>query len=162
MTGYPLYENVGEVVQLIEPDAYATDVPCSDNDSGVPVQDAQGILFVLAVGELPTSTNKGTVTVTLKYASDGGYNGSDAGQDSDVWHCTDAAFAEVDSDGENEVYLLDLDLGAKALMDEQGKLYADAQTEGDANDFTLIAIPYGMTYNPSTNENTVVYADYST
>lgn len=160
MAGKPLYEHLGQVIHVLAPDQYATDVATSDNDAGAPIKNADGILFVLSVGELPTATDKGTVDVTLQYSSDG--LSTNVSTSSDVWPATDAVFAQVDSDGENEIYLLDLDLDAKGadLKEEASKIYADFQVVGAQCDFGLIAIPYGVRHNPVSQENTVVHADY--
>jgi len=151
-----LIDEIGEVITLFGPDAYGSDATAaSDGDAGIPIVGMRGILFVLAVGDL---TATGTVTVALNYSSTG--NASDAGTDTDLWHASDAVFAAVDSDGENETYLLWLDLQAKGMADAAGKIFATMSAPPKAGELSLIAIPQMQTSRvPCTNANTVVRAN---
>lgn len=156
MSKMRMTQYIGEVTMVIEPDAYTSAaIAASDNDSGVSIAGMDGVLFILTVGDAAALTS---LDVVINYSSTG--NASDAGVSSDNWASTNALFATVDSDGVNEVYLLDLNIRSKGMSDVAGALFASVAAPSDAVDFGLVAIPYGGTRTvPSTNENTIVVAD---
>jgi len=156
-THVELHDYVGQVITLIAADASTSDgLAASDNDNGVPILGYSNVLFILGVGDLVTGA---TLTPQIQYASTG--TASDAVTSNATMSCTDAVFAAVDSDGDNEVYLLDFNILAHGLSDAAGKLYVsfpagDDTSKGEA---TVIAIPYGGTHHsPVSQENTVVSA----
>jgi hypothetical protein len=109
-------------------------------------------LFVLNVG---TIANSATLDAAVQYSS--------AGSASDVAElsaATDAVFAQMDSDGENEVYLLDLDLLEAGISDADGVLWLAITTTAAGNSdvfFSVNAILYGGNMRlPSTAQNTVL------
>lgn len=146
---------IGEAIMVIEPDAYDSDVAsiaASDNDAGVPIYGVEGVMFILAVGDLSTGD---TLDVAVHYSSTG--NASDAASSATGWTMSDAVFTQVDTDSPNEIWLLNVDINSKGIADAAGKLYAAATVTTDV-DFCVIAIPYGMNRLPCTNENTIVNA----
>jgi hypothetical protein len=148
MGNFHITDKIGEVIQPIDPDAYASDVAFTAA-VGVPIKNALGVLFILSAGDL----TGGTLDASLYYSSTG--TSSDAVGTDAAWESSDAAWAQVTSDGENEVYLLDIITGNKDLSDAAGTLVINVEAVG-ANDFSVVGFPYGMSYSPSTNANTVV------
>lgn len=150
-----LHDYIGEVIQVVEADAYDSDnIAASDNDAGVPIQGFEAVLFILSAGDVGAGAS---AIVQLQYSSTG--NASDAVTSNAGMSCTDAVFATVDTDSPNEVFLLDFRIDQKGISDADGKLYAAVTMVKDV-DLALVAIPYGGTRRwPSTNENTVVVAD---
>lgn len=153
----PLYRWIGDPVMLIEPDAYTSAARTCSNHDGLALVDVDTVLVILAVGDGTTVAGE---TIALYYSCDA--EGSNANATSSIWHSTDATFAAVDSDGVNEVYLLELDVNAKGLPNEAGGYLFAAQTAEapvDALDLCVIAIPTYQTFRyPATNANTVVYS----
>ena len=156
MKNFYLHQQVGTVCMVIEPDAYtsgavAGQLSATDNDTPVPVRDADNILFILQVGDVAADSGADAGQLALAYDSAG------AGSDATVID-TDSYFPSMDSDEPNEVFLLDLDLGGKGLTDDEGKVFVvSTAVLAGAIDFSVIGIPYGMKQLPSTNENTVTF-----
>lgn len=152
-----LHEYVGQIISVIAADASTSDgIAASDNDNGVGIQGYNNVLFILSVGDIVTGA---TATVQIQYSSTG--SASDAATSNTGMSCTDAVFTAVDSDGDNETYLLDFDVVAHGLSDAAGKLYATLAAGDDTSkvELALIAIPYNGTVSlPVSQENTVVEA----
>lgn len=147
-----LHQYVGEIVQVIEPDAYSSGtVAASDNDAGVSIAGMDGVLFIIAMGDAATLTS---LVLQVQYSSTG--SSSDAVTSNTGMTCSDAVVT-IDSDGVNEVYLIDFNIGTKGLSDAAGKLYMEAVASSTV-DVGVVAIPYGGNRMPSTNENTIVEA----
>ena len=123
MGNYYMYEKIGDPVNMIIPAEYGTDSAAS-NSVGVPIHGADGILFMLAPGDLTTDT----LTVAIEYSSTG--TSSDGGADTDVWAASDATFVALTSDGEAKVHMLDMKIGLKGMTDEAGKFFASIDNTG--------------------------------
>lgn len=158
MTSYYLHQQIGTVYQVIDPDTFtsaavAGQLAATDCGEGVPVRNADKVLFILSVGDV---TATGSRLLGVAYSSTG--SASDAGNSTDVWASSNAYFPTITSDCANEVFLLDLDLGTKGLTDAEGKLYIISTAVGTvADEFGVIGIPYKLKVLPSTNENTITY-----
>jgi hypothetical protein len=151
-----LIDYVGQIYMVIEPDAYiATDgnIAASDNDSGVPIEGMEGVSFIALAGDIPAG---GSVALAVQYASNG--NASDAVSSNAGMTCSDALLT-LDTDSPNEVQVLYLDIEAKGLSDNAGKLYVAATLTGNC-DFAVMAIPEPANVTlPASQENTIVVAD---
>ena len=152
MSKYYLHQQIGDPINMIEPQIFATDIASTDPIAGVPVSGADGIMFLLAVGDMTTDA----MTVAIAYSSTG--SASDAGVSSAVWAATDCTFGSIDSDGEDELYIMDINLGHKGVSDDiDGKFFGVLDdTGGGGGAVCLIGIPYNLKYYPATNANTVV------
>ena len=152
-----LHEYVGQIINVVSPDASTSDgIAASDNDNGVGIQGFNNVLFILSVGDMVASA---TLTPQIQYSSTG--SASDAVTSNAGMSCTDAVWTAVDSDGENEVYLLDFNVPAHSLSDAAGKLYVSFPAGDDTSkvEAAVIAIPYNGTVSlPVSQENTVVVA----
>ncbi len=154
MGNYYLYERIGDPINMITPAEYGTDLVSTAANAGVPIHLADGILFVLAVGDLSTDS----LTVVLEYSSTG--TASDGGATTSVWAASDAAWGALDSDDENAIHMLDLKIGIKGMSDEAGKFFASFNNTGGSG-VSLVGIPYSMRHTPATNANTVIVPDYT-
>ena len=155
MKGYYLYEQIGDPINMITPAEYGTDLLSCNANAGVPVRDAEGILFILSTGDLTTDS----LTVILEYSSTG--TSSDGGATTSVWAASDAEWGALDSDEENEIHMLDIKIGLKVnTNDADGKFFASFNNTGGSG-VSLIGIPYHLNRTPAANANTVVVPDYA-
>lgn len=152
MSKYYLHQKIGDPINMIVPAEYATDVTSTAITAGVPISGADGVMFLLATGDLGTDS----LTVNIEYSSTG--TASDGGCSTTVWAASDATFGAIDSDGENELYIMDINLGLKGMSDVPGKFFANLNNTGGSG-ACLIGIPYNLKYYPATNANTVVLPD---
>ena len=151
MSKYYLHQKIGDPINMIEPQIFGTDLASTDPIAGVPVSGADGVLFLLAVGDMTTDA----MTVAIAYSSTGA--ASDAGVSSAVWAATDCTFGSIDSDGEDELYMMDIRTGDKGANDVAGKFFGVLDdTGGGGGAVCLIGIPYNLKHYPATNANTVV------
>ncbi len=149
MGKYYLSERIGDPVLMVAPATHATDL-VSSNVVGVPIRDAQGVLFILSAGVFTGDT----ADVAITYASDG--VDSNASASTDVWNSSNVVFAQVDSDSENSTFMLDLDLSNSGIDPAaDGKFFCVGENVGDAI-YSLIGIPYNLGLAPATNAQTVL------
>jgi hypothetical protein len=151
MGKYYLNEKIGDPVLMASPGIHATDTVDSDGVGGVPIRDAEGILFLLTTGTL----TGGSATITISYASDG--LSSNASVDTDVWTSSNMVFAAIDSDTENLSYVMDVNLGHTGIDPaSSGKFFHSAVVLGAATNYGLVGIPYNLKHSPTTNATTVL------
>ena len=149
MGNFYLSERIGDPVLMVAPVAHATDLVATDH-AGVPIRDAQGVLFILTAGVFAGDS----ATVAITYASDG--VASNASASSDVWASSNMTFTAVDSDSENSNFMLDLDLSNSGIdPNANGKFYCTGENVGDPI-YSLIGIPYNLNRSPATNAQTVL------
>ena len=152
MGKYYLSEKIGDPILMVAPAAHATDLVATDH-TGVPVRDAEGILFILSAGVMTGDT----ADVAITFSSDG--IASNASASTTVWASSDMAFAQVTSDSENSLFLLDLKIGnrvtATALNNADAKFFCTGDGVGDGI-YQLIGIPYNLARHPTTNAQTVL------
>ena len=157
MSKYFLSQRIGDPVTIIVPAEYGTDAASTETvgvlGNGVPIRDAEGVIFMLTTGDLTTDE----LTVSITYSSTG--SASDATASTTTFlGATDCVFVALDSDDEGDVSVIDINLGHLGISDGPGKFYASLENTGGSM-AACIGFPYHLKRSPATKAITIKYPD---
>ncbi len=141
-----LYQEIGLMVQLVHPDSYGSDAQVPD--AQIICGGHDGILFLVSVGDV---ANGASGIVGILFDSDV------AASDEPAWATDIITF---DSDGENELYSIYVDLGlvpGNVVLSTSKIGLSIAITGGDDIELCAVAIPSGGTAKyPITQTNATI------
>jgi len=131
-----LLQQVGQIVQLIDPDSFASDGAGGSDTGRVSVGQHKGCLFVVSIGDVSASVSG---KLSLVYSATGSVAGSDYAE---LAGATD--FITADTDTANSVRLLDVAFDDGKAVVAAGKFAASLTGDSDGTiELGVVAIPYG-------------------